>query len=561
MPHEASSSTLLIDGQEPRGAALRHVWSECVGAGRANEALRADWQAHFREAVDVLGARHVRFHGLFHDDMFVYRTENGGGFGPAGQLPEPLYTYGYVDKVFDAILDAGARPFVELGFMPRQLATQTETLFWWKAHCSPPKDMGQWVELVDTTVRHLIDRYGIDEVRRWPFEVWNEPNLVPNFWTGTRTEYFELYEATARALKAIDPQLKVGGPSTSVFVPDARYAGERHDPSLEAGTALAADPDDLDWQPVWIHELIDYCAQRDLPIDFLSTHLYPTDYAADSLGKVSAITRQRDATYLDLQLMRAIIENSPYPDAELHITEWSTSPSSRDAIHDTLFAASYIVRAFIKGAPLAESISYWTFTDVFEEGGGGIGPFHGGFGFVNEQGLHKPTFHAMAMLNRLGDQLLLELEHGAITRDSATGDLSAIFYNYPSEMGRAGLASRDTYADARSLAAVGPARRVHHTIEGLTPGGEFDVAVLDWDHGNVAEAWYRMGSPLNLSREQTAELREVADRLRRVVLTVSPEGVLDLDLELPAWAVASVAPRTAPVATAPAATTAPRDER
>ncbi len=543
MPRQTLPSTLLIDGQKPADVALRHVWNESVGAGRANEALRADWQAHFREAVDALGVRHVRFHGLFHDDMFVYRTENGGGFGPAGPLPEPLYTYAYVDKVFDAILDAGARPFVELGFMPRQLATQTETLFWWKAHCSPPKDMGQWVELVDTTVRHWIDRYGIDEVRRWPFEVWNEPNLVPNFWTGTRTQYFELYGATANALKAIDPQLRVGGPSTSVFVPDGRYVGEYYDPSLEVETALAADPDDLEWQPVWIHEFIDYCAQRGLPIDFLSTHLYPTDYAADSLGKVSAITRQRDATYLDLQIMRSVIENSPYPDAELHITEWSTSPSSRDAIHDTLFAASYIVRAFIKGAPLAESISYWTFTDVFEEGGGGIGPFHGGFGFVNEQGLHKPTFHAMAMLNRLGDQLLVELEHGAITRDSATGDLSAIFYNYPSEMGKAGLASRNTYADTRPLAAVGPARRVQHTIEGLTPGAEFSVEILDWDHGNVAEAWYQMGSPLNLSPQQTAELRDVADRLHRAVVIVSDDGVLDLDLDLPAWAVASVAPR------------------
>ena len=131
---EQATSALLIDGQEPAEVPLHHVWNECVGAGRANEALRADWQAHFREAVQVLGARHVRFHGLFHDDMFVYRTDDGGGFGPNQPLPEPVYTFAYVDKVFDAILDAGARPFVELGFMPRELATQTETLFWWKAH-------------------------------------------------------------------------------------------------------------------------------------------------------------------------------------------------------------------------------------------------------------------------------------------------------------------------------------------------------------------------------------------------------------------------------------------
>ncbi|GAB2477515.1 GH39 family glycosyl hydrolase [Xylanimonas ulmi] len=544
MRDDVPTPTLMIDGQAPTDVALRHVWSECVGAGRANEALRADWQAHFREAVKVLGARYVRFHGLFHDDMFVYRTDNGGGFGPPEQLTEPVYTFAYVDKVFDAILDTGARPFVELGFMPRQLATQTETLFWWKAHCSPPKDMGAWVELVTATVNHWIERYGIDEVRRWPFEVWNEPNLVPKFWTGTRTEYFELYEATAKALKEIDPRLRVGGPSTSVFVPDARYAGEYHDASLEVETAVAADPDELDWQPVWIHEFIDYCAQRGLPIDFLSTHLYPTDYAADSLGAVSAITRHKDATFVDLQLMRTIIEDSPYPGAELHITEWSTSPSSRDAIHDTLFAASYIVRAFLKGAPLAESISYWTFTDVFEEGGAGIGPFHGGFGFVNENGLHKPTFHAMAMLNRLGDRLLAELDDGAITRSSQTGDVSAIFYNYPADLGTTGLASQRTYADTRFLAELGPDRQVHHSIGGLTPGARFAVEILDWSHGNVAEAWHRLGAPLNPTRQELADLQKVADHLDRRTITVDAAGVLTIDIALAAWAVMSVAPAT-----------------
>jgi xylan 1,4-beta-xylosidase len=374
--------------------------------------------------------------------------------------------------------------------------------------------------------------------------VWNEPNLVPHFWTGTRTEYFELYEASARAVKAIDPRIRVGGPSTSVFVPDARYAGEYHEPALEVETAETADPDSLDWQPVWIHEFLAYCAERDVPLDFLSTHLYPTDYAADSTGRGKAITRHADATRQDLELMREIIEDSPYPDVELHITEWSTSPSSRDAIHDTLFAAPYIVRAFLKGEPLAESISYWTFTDVFEEGGGGIGPFHGGFGFVNEQGLHKPTFHAMAMLNRLGDRLVLDLPDGAITRSSTTGDVSAIFYNYPAEMGMAGLESRRTYSDTRELADIGSARGIRHTVEGLAPGAVFTLEILDWEHGNVAEEWHRMGAPLNLSRDQTAELREAADRLRRTDLTVGDDGALHIDFELPAWAVASIAPHT-----------------
>ena len=540
--HTPTIPALTIDGEVTTAVPLRHIWNECVGAGRANEALRADWQAHFREAVTRLGARFVRFHGLFHDDMFVYRANDGGGFGPPVPLDTPVHTFSYVDKVFDFLLETGARPFVELGFMPRELATETETLFWWKAHCSPPTDMARWVELVTATVTHWIDRYGIDEVRQWRFEVWNEPNLVPHFWTGTRTQYFELYEATALAIKEIDHELKVGGPSTSVFVPDDRYRGEWEDRSVEHATAEAEDVDALDWRPVWIEELIDWCASRDVPIDFLSTHLYPTDVAFGANGQVRHIRRHVDATYDDLVALRKLIAGSPFPDAELHITEWSSSPSSRDAIHDTLYAATYVTRAYLRSAALADSISYWAFTDVFEEGGAGIGPFHGGFGLVNEQGLHKPTFHAFEMLSRLGDTVLASLPYGTITQDSATSEISAVFFNYPDDMGRQGVGSELTYAATRGLADLGPARRIRHTVEGLTPGAVFAVEQIDRDHGNVAEAWHRMGEPLNLTPAQTARLRESADALRVTTLTVSGEGVLDIDLELPAWSVLSVAP-------------------
>lgn len=543
MSVDVSPSTLLIDGRSSTGLALRHVWNECLGAGRANEALRVDWQNHFREAVEILGARHVRFHGVFHDDMFVYRASDGGGFGPPTPLEKPVYTYAYVDKVFDAILDAGARPFVELGFMPRELATQTETLFWWKAHCSPPKDMNAWVALVTATVSHWIERYGLDEVRNWPFEVWNEPNLVPHFWTGTQSEYFQLYEATVRAIKGIDPDLKVGGPSSSVFVPDARYDGESHDRSVEAATAEAPDPDALAWKPVWIHELIEYCAERGLPIDFLSTHLYPTDYAFDTQGVGRPISRNRDATMNDLEQLRKIIAVSPYPDAELHITEWSTSPSSRDHMHDTVFAATYIARAFLQCHDLAESISYWTFTDIFEEGGGGIGPFHGGFGFVNEQGIHKPTFHAMAMLNRLGHTIALQTEHGVITR-TADDDVAAVFFNYPDSMGMKSVGGANSYTEARRHAGEGPARRIAHTLAGLSAGAVYDVEILDCEHGNVAEAWHQMGEPLNLSRQDVIDLKKIADNLDRRNLTVDARGVLTIDIELSAWAVASIARTT-----------------
>ncbi|WP_336631324.1 MULTISPECIES: GH39 family glycosyl hydrolase [unclassified Microbacterium] len=533
-------TSVRIDGFAVEDSPLTHVWNACVGAGRANEALRADWQEHFRDAVSRLGMRSVRFHGLFHDDMFVYRARAGSGFGPDADLGEELYTFSYVDKVFDFLLSTGTRPFVELGFMPRDLATDHDTVFWWKAHASPPKDMDAWVRLVVATVEHWIDRYGIDEVSQWKFEVWNEPNLVPHFWTGTKTQYFELYAATVRAIKAIDPVLQVGGPSTSVFVPDGRYDGETEDLESQFATAAAEDVDALDWKPVWIEEFLAWCAERDLPVDFVTTHVYPTDYAFGVSGEATLISRYADATRDDLTVLRALVAGSAYPEAEVHITEWSTTPSSRDRIHDTVYAATYIVRAYLQSSELAESISYWTFTDVFEEGGAGIGPFHGGFGIVNEQGIPKPTFHAFAALARLGDRRLLSTDHGVIAGDSRSGAVSAVFFNYPAEMGTRSVGSRDTYEQTHDLRGYGPARRVRHTLDGLAPGAVFHVEVLDLEHGDVAEAWHRMGEPVNLTLPQTSALREVADGLERFTLVADDGGRLEIDLELQPWAVASL---------------------
>lgn len=532
--------SLTVDGSSPERTPLTHVWNYSVGAGRANEALRADWREQFREAVDRLGLRSVRFHGVFHDDMFVYRAAYGGGFGPDVPLAEPVHTFSYVDKVFDFLIDLGVRPFVELGFMPRQLATTTETVFWWNAHCSPPNDMSRWVALVRDTVKHWIDRYGIDEVRQWRFEIWNEPNLVPHFWTGTRTEYFELYAATATAIKDVDAELRVGGPSTSVFVPDSRYEGETEDRTVEAATAAATDIDALDWRPVWIEEFLDWCAERSVAVDFVSTHLYPTDFAFDANGEGVSLSRYADATSDDLRRLRDLIAQSAYPQAEVHITEWSSSPSSRDRMHDTVFAATYITRAYLQSRELADSISYWTFTDVFEEGGAGLGPFHGGFGLVNEQGIHKPTFHAFEMLSRLGDTTLASSETGILTEDSRTGALAGVFFNYPAEMDGRSIGTAETHEQANTLAGVGSDRVVRHVIDGLAPGAVFAVETLDLHHGDVVRAWREMGAPLNLSRAQERELAEKGDALERHSLVADESGRLILDLVLTPWAVVSL---------------------
>ncbi|WP_217574377.1 beta-xylosidase [Streptomyces sp. GbtcB7] len=509
------------------GTELTHFWSACVGAGRAAEGLRAGWQEHLRLVRDAAGFRYVRFHGLFHDDMFVYRK------GADGQ---PILNFQYVDDVFDRMLQAGVRPFVELGFSPGDLAREKATTFWWGAHGSPPTDLGQWAELITAIAEHWVHRYGLDEVRSWYFEVWNEPNLNP-FFRGARSEYFDLYAVSVTALKAIDAQLRVGGPATSNFVPDGRFAGEHEDTSQHAVVAEAKDLDSLDWQPVWVADFLEFCHSRSLPVDFVSCHPYPTDWALDGHGNTQQHTRASDATTRDLRTLRALVDASPYPDAEIHLTEWNSSPSPRDHTHDHLQAATFVVKANLESIGLTESLCYWAFTDVFEEGGAGDTVFHGGFGMITYQGVPKPSFHAYRMLNQLGDELLIQTEGAAVTRHRASGSLSALAYHYPAEVTQAPPGSFDGRSVAQDVLATGSPRRLRIELTGLSPRSSVTIETLDAEQGNAIAAWHAMGAPEPPTREQTVLLRKAGHAVGQRVQLADDEGRFLFDEEIPSWSV------------------------
>ncbi|MEO6993433.1 MAG: glycoside hydrolase, partial [Lacunisphaera sp.] len=208
LPAETAPAVRVIqaDAVTPRGP-MNRMYNFCVGAGRANEGLRADWQRQLRRAHDECGFRYIRFHGLFCDDMGVYQEDKQG---------HSIYNWQYVDELFDFLQGIGMKPFLELGFMPSALASGPQTIFWYKANVTPPKDYAKWEAFIAAFTRHITERYGSNEVRSWYFEVWNEPNLT-GFWMGTtggkteaefapiaRAEYYKLYETTARAIKSVD---------------------------------------------------------------------------------------------------------------------------------------------------------------------------------------------------------------------------------------------------------------------------------------------------------------------------------------------------------------------
>ena len=298
--------------------ALPHFREQVVGSDHAPIALRADWQAQLRRCHDELGFRSVRFHGLLSDDMGTL-IENDGTL---------LYSFHNIDKVFDFVLGIGMRPFVELGFMPRALASGDETVFRYAANVPSPQDYAQWAELIRRLVAHWVARYGYAEVRNWHFEVWNEPNLEA-FWSGNQAEYFKLYKCTVAAIKGVDAALKVGGSASA--------------------------------KNAWITDFVEFCADHRIARDFVSTHHYPTDALGKESDDTETALAESPRSLLREQTRKAKDDAGAKP---LFYTERSSSSNPRDPLHDEPYAAAFVVKTMMGAKGLVGGYSFWTFTDA-----------------------------------------------------------------------------------------------------------------------------------------------------------------------------------------------------
>lgn len=379
---------IFADVSKPEGEKIT-IFNECIGAGRANEGLRADWQQQLALVQKEIGFKYIRFHGLLHDDMRVYIEDKNGMV---------THNWQYVDKLFDYLLSIRIKPFVEFGFMPNDLASGTKTIFWWKGNVTKPKSYARWDSLITALVTHWQERYGKIEVATWYFEVWNEPDLR-GFFDGTQADYFELYNHTAKAVKAVSNDYRVGGPATSATK--------------------------------WIGDFLKYFDSAKLPVDFVSTHDYGTTSVLDEFGtKKQRLKANPDTIALNTQRVRRIIDSTIFKNAELHFTEWNTSPSSRDPIHDTYQNAAYVLNTLKKTGATSNSMSYWTFTDIFEEAGPGLTPFHGGFGLLTLHDIKKPTYYAYKFMSELGNTTLKNNDPASYVATSSNGDLQVLLWNY-----------------------------------------------------------------------------------------------------------------------------------
>jgi xylan 1,4-beta-xylosidase len=478
------------------GTPCRAHWRDCIGAGRVGEALRADFQKHLQMVQRDMPFRYLRAHGIFHDDMMVYDE----------RATVPVLNWQYVDLVYDHWLSIGLRPFVELGFMPYALASTDETVFWWKGNITPPRDWHRWELLVERFTGHVIERYGMEEVRRWYFEVWNEPNLAVFWKDADFTAYMELYERSARAIKAVDPGLRVGGPASS-------------------GSGATAG------RPPWGREFLAACAERDLPLDFFSTHPYPTVHTVDLSGAAGMTWDGPGRLLTDLEGVEDLLGSTGYSGLERHLTEWSSSPSSRDCVHDTAFMAPFIVSNNWLARGLTNSLAFWAVSDIFEENRLGDTPFHGGFGLVTVQGLKKPAYHGYWFLSRLGPVELASGSTFAATR-RADGSLAVLLWNYchyrenahSGAMANSGAPATNERPSGYELFAPGSPRHFRVTVSGLEGTARVESRRFDRNHGSVYDAWLAMGSPAHLRPADVAALADQMEPETRVARVPARQG-------------------------------------
>ncbi len=491
--------------QQP-GMPFIPFWKKCITAGRAAEGLRADWRMQLKEVQREIGFEYIRFHGLFHDDMMIYREDEAG---------QPVYNWQYLDNLFDFLKSVGLKPLLELSFMPYALASGEGTVFWWKGNCTPPKDYNRWAELVSNTIRHCINRYGMEEVLKWYFEVWNEPNLYQGFWFADQAEYFKLYETAARAVKVVDPRLRVGGPASS---------------DASAGKAP------------WVDEFLAFCEARGLPVDFVSTHPYPNQYPLDANGKPMMGYRNPDSTLVDMHKIRLAIEQSAYPNAEIHLTEWNASPSPRDLVHDTAFMASFVVMNNLKCLGLVDSLGFWTFTDVFEENRAGDTLFHGGFGLINGQGLKKASYYGYWFLSKLGGEVIASAEDYFVCRKGDKIQLLMWNYCHYTESFANGDRSKLTELDRYGIFEAKEAMNFQVQVDGLAGNYKVSQFAFDRQHGSAYDAWLALGAPESPTEEELEYLaKQTGPSLKilylenvqefRSAFTVQPHGLTLVEIQ------------------------------
>ena len=445
---------LAPDWSQP-GTPFRHTWEGLVNIDQFRWLVRRDTQEHLKLAHDELGARHVRAVGMFDDEMRVL------GLSPSSFLDKarrPRLNWQVVDYVIDSLLDMGINPMFTTSFTPGSIASGNKTCFSTQSRVSPPRNWPEWADLVRQGVSHALDRYGEAVIRQWYFEVWNEPNLS-GFWDGSQADFHQLWATTYRAIKDVNPDLRVGGPSAA--------------------------------RAEWIADLIEFGQKNDCVPDYIVAHIYNNDSESKPLSPFDgpqADLENKSPHFASgvIRGVRNLLDQMGYS-GEVHWNEWGRSWWPCYAERETAGEAAWIAKTMAEVSQSGDYFAYWCLSDIYDQVGYGAETFHGNYGMLNLQGLRKPAYHAFQLLSMLGTERL------TLHAEGTTALCNAIATR--SDRGQQVMVYADQAVDIQVCLppnTQSPALRLYQ----ITP-----------EQNNIVRLWEQMGSPAYLHRDQLRDLQ------------------------------------------------------
>ena len=438
---------------------LRHSWAGIGNVDQFRWFVRADMQEH-----DEIGLRHVRAIGIFNDEMRIL-SPLPSDFRISGPLKIKRENFQIIDMCIDRMLDIGVKPMITTTFMP-DCFTGGQMRTFDNANICPPGNMEQWSNLVKCTIEHFKKRYGLVEIRKWYYEVWNEPNLINCFWGGTKEEWFALWTATWKAIKSVDDRLRIGGPSTA--------RGE------------------------WLIDFLNAAREKAAYPDYIATHIYNNDSMTAPLSPFDGQSADKveDTPHFAAAVIkgvRKLLNNEGYK-GELHWNEWGRSWFPHDPAKETPLEAAFIVKTMAEISREADYFAYWCLSDIYDQAGYTPAEFCGHYGMLSLHSLRKPSFFAHRLLNMLGNIRLQcsggsRLENVIVSRKK--GKIQVLAYLYPEKTGD-GIKKKK--------------------INIKLPGKPFSAPVLfkiDSVENNIICKWMDAGSPAYPSRSDIAMLKRV----------------------------------------------------
>jgi xylan 1,4-beta-xylosidase len=479
------------------GKPLFPGWKQLAAVGRAYDCLRGDLQAQITRAVRELGVEHLRFHGIFNEEMRVVSRDTTGKLH---------FHWNYIDAVFDFLTGLGVCPLADLTFIPEAMKSRDKTVFWYRGNYAPPRDWDEWSALVYGFAAHCINRYGAEEVRKWYFEIWNEPDFM---WAGTEQEYYRFYRVSAEALLRADPALRIAGPS--VIPPIAESAR-------------------------WIDGFVDFINTQDLPLHCFSFHLYgEQDFIFNNTKGGARYYSQyggKDHFRNCIDIYREKLSRLKRPVKEWFVTEYNIAAIHENYLLDTMFTACHLLYNYLRNHDQVQGIAFWTLSDIFEEDAALPPPFSGGFGLLSPEGIRKPSWYALWFLRKIRGDILEQGEEYIVTKNGGALYVLAFRYLHYDKLFIEGDRSLLSFASRYEVFEAKPPLTFNLSLKGLEGGYRIWEYTLDRAHGSAFDIYAGMGMPETLSASDAEYLRNTAVPHRHT-WTVKPKGDLTLSLTAP----------------------------